>query len=105
MGRADYLALGDYNVQCFRCGMKRKASTMKKQWQGYYVCPEHWEARQPQDFVKAIPDQIAVPWSQPEPVDTFVPAFCTYNGQTSIADYAVADCVVAEYISPNFVPN
>lgn len=72
MGRADYLALGDWNVVCFECGHKRKASTMKKNWQGYWVCPEHWEPRQPQDFVRAVPDQQTPPWVQPMPADRFL---------------------------------
>lgn len=102
-GRADFLRLGDWNVVCFRCGRKRKASSMAKQWQGYYVCPEHWEPRQPQDFVRGVPDFPAPPWAQPETADTFV-AFCTPNGQTAIADFAVADCAIADYISPAFDP-
>ena len=98
IGRADYYAPGDWNVVCFECGRKRKASTMQRHWQGYYVCPEHWEPRQAQDFVRAIPEKPAPPWIQP-PADDFVD-FCTPNGLTSIADWAVADCVVVEYISP-----
>lgn len=71
-GRADYLALGDYNTVCFECGRKRKASMLRKHWQGYYVCPEHWEPRQPQDFVRAIPDLMNVPWAQPMPANLFL---------------------------------
>lgn len=72
-GRADYLALGDWNVVCYECGRKRKASYMKRHWQGYYVCPEHWEVRHPQDFVRGIADVQTPPWTQPMPPDEFVP--------------------------------
>lgn len=65
MGRADFWASGDWNSVCYECGRKRKASQLKKHWQGYYVCPEHWEPRQPQDFVRGIQDVQTVPWSQP----------------------------------------
>lgn len=70
MGKADFLRLGDWNVQCFECGRKRKASEMKDHWQGYKVCPEHWEARHPQDFVRGTSDVQTPPWTQsmPEPV-------------------------------------
>lgn len=71
MGRADYLALGDWNTQCYQCGRKRKASTMKKHWQGYWVCPEHWEPRHPQDFVRNVTDNMTPPWSQPQPAPVF----------------------------------
>lgn len=67
MGRADYLLLGDHNAQCYQCGFKRKASMMERNWQGYYVCPEHNEPRQPQDFVRGVPDNQTPAWTQPWP--------------------------------------
>lgn len=73
MGRADFLRLGDWNVQCYECGRKQKASTMKRHWQGYWVCPEHWETRQPQDFVRGTADNMTPPWTQPEPAPVFTP--------------------------------
>lgn len=71
MGRADFLRLGDWNCVCYQCGWKRKASEMEKNWQGYYVCPEHNEPRQIQDFVRAIPDNQTTPWSQPDPLPIY----------------------------------
>ena len=78
-GRADYLELGDWNAVCYECGRKRKASTLVRHWQGYYVCPEHNEPRQPQDFVRSVPDNQTPPWAQPMPADIFVITafFCT----------------------------
>ena len=70
-GRADHLELGDWNAQCYQCGRKRKASTLMRHWQGYWVCPEHWEARHPQDFVRGIPDVVTPPWTQPWPQDAY----------------------------------
>lgn len=82
MGRADFLRLGDYNAVCYQCGFKRKASQMEKNWQGYYVCPEHNEPRQTQDFVRGIADHQTVPWAQPMPT-----AIYTYtNAQIGIGD-------------------
>ena len=72
MGRADYYADGDHNAVCYECGRKRKASTLKRHWQGYWVCPEHWEPRHPQDFVRNVPDIQTPPWVQSMPTDTFV---------------------------------
>jgi hypothetical protein len=67
MGSADYLLLGDWNVQCYQCGRKVKASKTVRNWQGYRVHPEHNEPRQPQDFVRGIPDNQIPPWVQPWP--------------------------------------
>lgn len=98
MGRADYLELGSWNVQCYQCGRKRKASQLKRHWQGYYVCPEHWEPRQPQDFVRSIPDIQTPPWAQPWPEPVFQNEFaCTIEGKSAIAGYAVAGCMIAGY--------
>jgi hypothetical protein len=82
MGRADFLQLGDWNTVCYQCGFKRKASQLEKNWQGYYVCPEHNEPRQTQDFVRGVMDHQSVPWAQPMPT-----AIYTYaNAQIGIGD-------------------
>lgn len=70
---ADHLVVGDHNAVCFECGRKKKASTLKRHWQGYWVCPEHWEPRHPQDFVGSAPDSQQPAWTQPMPEDQFVP--------------------------------
>lgn len=72
MGQADFLRLGDWNAQCYECGRKFKASDLKRHWKGYYVCLEHWEPRQPQDFVRGTKDVQTPAWTQPEPEPTFV---------------------------------
>lgn len=71
-GRADFYSPGDWNVVCYECGRKRKASMMKKHWKGYYVCPEHWEPREQQDFVRAVPDVQTPGWTQAMPADIFL---------------------------------
>jgi len=92
MGRADYFELGDWNAACSMCGRKRKASTMVRNWQGLYRCPEHNEPRQPQDYVRAIPDVMSVPWAQKE-TDQYT-AFCTFNGGSAIPGYAIPGCSI-----------
>ena len=96
MGKADYLNLGEWNAQCFRCGRKRKANELKKQWQGYFVCPEHWEPRQPQDFVRAIPDRPAAPWVQPLNWNYVGPniALCTIASSSAIPGEMAPGCSI-----------
>jgi len=65
MGRGDGLREGDWNALCWQCGRKRKAGDLMKYWQGFWVCPEHWETRQPQDFARGVPDEQTPPWVQP----------------------------------------
>jgi len=99
-GRADYLELGDWNAACWQCGRKRKASTLIKHWQGYWVCPEHWEQRQPQDFVRSVPDVIDPPWQQPQ--EDFFPPMCSWLGRNGIADVGVADCAICDLAAPGW---
>lgn len=102
-GQADFLELGGWNAICFMCGRKRKASTLRKQWQGYWVCPEHWEPRQTQDFVKGVVDAMSVPWAQPPQEDIFI-GICTPQTRTGIAGYAEAGCALPNFIAPGFLP-
>lgn len=75
-GRADYLELGTWNVACAECGRKRKAHEMRQlppgvPGGGMYVCfPEHWNMRQPQDYVRGVPDKMAAPYVQQQ-VETY----------------------------------
>jgi len=68
-GLADFLDEGNWNARCSLCNRKRKASELVKNWQGMWRCPEHNEPRQPQDFVRGIPDIQTPPWIQ-HPSDT-----------------------------------
>lgn len=93
-GRADYLHVGDWNVTCSMCGSKRKAidSGMVKNWQGMWRCPEHNEIRQPQDFVRSIPDKQTPPWNQPPAdVDRFI---CDLNSISAMPGYAIPGCML-----------
>lgn len=102
MGIADhYYEEGGWNTVCYECGRKRKASQLKRHWQGYYVCPEHWEARQPQDFVRAQADIQTPPWVQPMPADVFL-FKCDFWSSAPMADYGAAGCLTVG--SPTRIP-
>jgi hypothetical protein len=91
-GRADYYADGDFNAVCSMCDRKRKASTMARNWQGLYRCPEHNEQRQPQDFVRDVKDVMTTPWGQP-PNDTYT-IYCPINGMSAVPGYMVPGCSI-----------
>lgn len=80
---------------CDRCGFEFYSFELKKEWQGLMTCSSCWEPRHPQDFVRAVKDEQAVPWSRPEAPDTFV-AVCYLEGLSCYADLAVADCAIAD---------
>lgn len=103
-GEADFLNLGDWNAVCWRCGSKFKASTMEKNWEGFWTCRRCWEPRQPQDFATGIKEVITPPWAQPDPEPLF-PALCFPNDRTAIAGVGVAGCVIAGFIDPAYTGN
>lgn len=91
-GRADYLELGQWNAQCGLCGRKRKSGDMKQLPEGVpgaglYVCKEHNYERNPQDFVRGIPDMMTPPWTQPR---TDIMGFPTYYADSDDTELAIA---------------
>lgn len=97
MGTADYLDLGQWNTICDRCGKKYKANELRKEWDGLMVCWRCYEIRQPQDYVRSVPDKQAPPWTRPDS-DQFESPFCDLQGISSVADFATADCWVADLV-------
>ena len=62
---------GRWNSVCDRCGFEFKSDQMKHEWNGLIVCKQCWEPRHELDFLTGIPDDQSVPWTRPEPPDTF----------------------------------
>src|SRR5205807_1305317 len=57
---------------CDITGFRCLASRTRKQWNGLIVRNESFEARHPQDFVKGVADQQAVPEPRPRPAERFI---------------------------------
>ena len=90
-----YYVPGSWNVICDSCGKKIKASEAKQRWDGLIVCPDDFEMRQPQDFVKARADKISVPFTRPRPTDVFINV-CNLLTSSAAADVGTADCAQAD---------
>ena len=58
------LVSGDWNVIDDITGLQHKASELTRQWDGLMVANP--EERHPQDFLRAKPDKIRVPWTRPD---------------------------------------
>ena len=87
---------GDWIADCDVCGRKYKASLLEQRWDGLMCCPDDWEIRQPQDFVRGVQDTQIAPWLRPEPNDSFE-LVCTLVTQQASADYGTADCAQADF--------
>lgn len=62
---------GDHWVVCDVCGFEYRQSQIRVRWDGLAVCPEDYEARHPQDFVKARKEDISakgIVRPEPDPV-------------------------------------
>ena len=68
----NHFVSGEHNITCDVCSKKVKSGLIKKRWDGFLVCPDDFEMRHPQDFVRARQDKISVPFTRPRPVDVFV---------------------------------
>lgn len=66
--------VGDHRAICAWSGFQGWASEMVRQWDGQYVLKRFCDERNPQDFLKGVPDNQNVPWTNPEPPDTFLSA-------------------------------
>lgn len=62
------------NAHCDRCNFEYKLSQLRREWDGLMVCYECWEPRQPQDFVRGVPDQKPIPMARPGAPDIFLTA-------------------------------
>lgn len=103
MGRSDYWRSGDWNTECDACGQKYKASKLRKRWDGLMVCPKDMEERHPQDYVRGIRDDQSVPFSRPEPPDSFVPInYTQYPNEAISLNEFIAKTVTKEVNFPSF---
>ncbi len=64
--------IGDWNTICDISGFKCKASETVLRWDGLRVLARFSEERQPQDFVRGVRDNPAVPWVRPEQDNDFL---------------------------------
>ena len=100
---------GDWNLYCDVCNKKIKASESKERWDGYRVCKDDWEPRQPLDFIRARLDKISVPFVRGPGPDVFVdvpyivPLSCTPFTSSGAASECAADCARADRISYSLI--
>ena len=62
---------GDFWRICDRTGRKVLASDTVKEWTGAIVQRKSYDARHPQDFVRARPERPGVTDARPRPTDVF----------------------------------
>lgn len=71
MSRRD-LGTPQPNAICDASGFKVKLSQLVRQWDGAMVDRRFVDRRNPQDFVRGVPDRQDLPFSRPEAPDQFI---------------------------------
>lgn len=80
---------GNHWVVCDSTGFDIRAKDIRMTWDGRAVCPEAWEPRHPQDFVRAVKDDISA--SQPiRPVPSPIEQDIFFKLAPAIAGVAIA---------------
>jgi hypothetical protein len=94
--KKNHFISGEWNVTCDVCSKKIKAHEAKQRWDGFIVCPDDYENRHPQDFVKAQTDKITVEFQRPIPeyVFTTVPYIIYWDSGYSQTGYIEGDDVL-----------
>lgn len=101
---------GEWNVFCMVCNRKIKSGSAKKRWDGLIVCDDDYENRHPMDFLRTRQERISVPFTADTSFTTFngppYPPypFCTQEGASGVASFAVAGCMRPNLGFPNGLP-
>lgn len=83
-----------------RSGFTRRAEDTKAEWNELIVGKDLWEARQPQDFVRGVPDDQTVPSPRPVPPPVFTGPLST----TLAAPALIGDTFLALAATNGFSP-
>lgn len=101
---------GEWNVICMVCNRKIKSGDALKRWDGLIVCADDYENRHPMDFLRTRQERISVPFTSDTSYDSFngpiYPPypFCTAEGASGVAMFAVAGCARPGLGFPNMLP-
>ncbi len=63
---------GVWTMQDDRSGFRVLNTQMRRQWDNSWVFEKFWERRQPQDFLRGIPDNMGVPYARPKTQPVFL---------------------------------
>ncbi len=63
---------GLHNVICDICGRKVRSDNIMKTWDGFIVCPEDYDPKQPQLTLKPRKEDTSVRVTRVRPEDKFV---------------------------------
>ena len=97
-----YIA-GDHWVECMVCGFEYRSSIMKERWDQLIVCPQDYEQRHPQDFVRGVEDnQAAQGLINSATPETFIEVACLDH--SAIPNKMIPGCIIPGRDPDNYNP-
>lgn len=88
--------LGTWSVICDVCGFRFRSDEVKKRWDGLITCEKDWEIKHPQLTIRVPKEDIAPPFTRPEPAEISVGPVCYFHSRQAYADIGEADCMQAD---------
>lgn len=85
---------GTWKAVCDVCGFWFPSDEIKDRWDGLKVCHKDWELRHPQLSIRVYPEDVAPPWTRPDPPDVFINVCYIYE-ESCYAGMATAGCALA----------
>lgn len=93
---------GEHWVLCDICNFAIRESQSLKTWNGLVVCPEDFEARHPQDLVRAIKDDTSPKGNIRSDENVSMSVACTTTA--AVAGIAIAGCAITGLGLDYYVP-
>ncbi len=90
--------LGGRFGYCQVCSRRFFVSRLRKRWDDLWVCPADWEIRNPQEYVRGVPDLLPQYPVLPSPGVEYS-TYCTVQGRSAIPGFSVPGCMI-----PGFAP-
>jgi hypothetical protein len=72
MSHVSHYRKGLHLFMCQICASVHHSDVKRIMWNGAIVCPDCWNPREAQDFVRGVKDNQAVDNPSPEPEDVFL---------------------------------
>jgi hypothetical protein len=63
---------GQWFIRCDRTGFRLPSAVCQFEWNNLLTWERVWEPRQPQDYLRGIPDNMSVPYGRPNQDPTFL---------------------------------
>lgn len=92
----DKYVAGEWKIICMVCGLQKRNTDVTTDWRGWIVCKDTClDKRNPQEFVRAKPERIVVPYSNPDDTEGQVTRTNVANAVTEVLSASLTNTIFA----------